>query len=486
MDIKIGKLDGLFLLFCLLLGILAEESFFRSQVGISYLLFIMAFYAVFFWRYRGFPFSHQRFGYLILCCIWLLAASYFLNDNILFYVLNILVIPALVIFHLVLVTGPKNLNWNQPAFITYLFSRILDMFKYNGAFVSLVGKKMKRGVNEDKLMVWKKVGIGILISIPVLMVVLKLLISADTQFERLLGAIPDWFNVLDAEGMVRFFAIVFFTFAFFGFLQALFNKQIKVLKQQADTEKFKLDPIITATVLILINIVYVLFTIVQFKYFFGGALQDDLTYAEYARKGFFELLFVTMINLSITVLVLTFVDRASLTMKRLTQIMLTLLVFSSSVMLSSAFIRLSMYEEAYGFTLTRVLAHSFMLFLVIIFAYTLVKIWIEKLSLVHFYFISSLIYYTGITLVDLDKIVVKENINRYEVTGKIDVHYLNSLSSTGVLGLIDLYNKDENIAGLHSILLERKKEALSDSHPWQSYNLKREQATNELKKLDIN
>lgn len=485
MEIKIGKLDGIFLLFCVALGILAEEAFFRGQVGISYLIFIMAFYAVFFWRYRGFPFSNQRLGYLLLCCIWLLAVSYFLNDNILFYVLNVVGIPALVIFHLVLVTGPKNLAWNQPSFISYLFFRMLDMFKYNGAFAILIGKRMKRGVDEDKLIVWKKVGIGILISIPVLMVVLKLLISADTQFERLLGGIPDWFTVVDVEGVMRVIAIFIFTFAFFGLMQALFHKQIKVAMQQGQSNEFKFDAIITVTVLILINVVYVLFTIVQFKYFFGGSLQGDYTYAEYARKGFFELLFVTLINLSITVAVLTFVDGTIKGLKRFTQMLLTLLVFSSSVMLSSAFLRLSMYEEAYGFTLTRVLAHSFMLFLVIIFAYTLVKIWVEKLSLVHFYFIASLIYYTGITVIDLDKIVVKENMNRYETTGKIDVNYLNGLSSTGVLGLIDLYEKGADLDGLHSILVERKREALSDDRPWQSYNLKREQAVNELKKLDI-
>ncbi|MFL6556858.1 MAG: DUF4173 domain-containing protein, partial [Bacillus sp. (in: firmicutes)] len=247
----------------------------------------------------------------------------------------------------------------------------------------------------------------------------------------------------------------------------------------------KLDGIITITVLVIINAVYLLFTLVQFRYFFSGTLQADFTYAEYARKGFFELLFVTLINLSITVLVLTFTNRGTNVMRRAIQIMLTILVFVSSVMLTSAFLRLSMYEDAYGFTFTRVLVHSFMIFLVVIFTYTLVKIWVEKLSLFHFYFITSLIYYTAITIIDLDKIVVKENMNRYETSGKIDVHYLNNLSYTGVLGLIDLYEKDKNIPELKTILVERKQQAIAENLPWQSYNLKREQAFAELKKLDI-
>ena len=48
------------------------------------------------------------------------------------------------------------------------------------------------------------------------------------------------------------------------------------------------------------------FVAVQFKYFFSGTLDSGLTYAEYARKGFFELLFGTIINLSLTTIIITF------------------------------------------------------------------------------------------------------------------------------------------------------------------------------------
>jgi hypothetical protein len=485
MESKITKSDGIFLVLCLLLGILGEEAFFRSEIGISYFVFISGFYSVFMWRYRRYQFSHQRLGYLIICCIWLLSASYFLNNNQLFYGLNILVIPGLVIFHLVLITSPENVRWNKPAFVPFIFTKLIQSLKFNIGFAALFGKSLKQGVKEDKLIIWKKVILGIVISLPILFVVLNLLISADTEFERLIGGIPQWFHVINVERTMRLIVILFLTFAFFGFMQILVKKNLNVNQQQINGQKFQLDGIITITVLIIINAVYLLFTVVQFRYFFSGTLQADYTFAEYARKGFFELLFVTLINLSITVIVLTFVNRTTSFMRRGLQILLTILVLASSVMLSSAFLRLSMYEDAYGFTFTRVLVHSFMIFLVVIFTYTLVKIWMEKLSLFHFYFITSLIYYTAITIIDLDKIVVKENMNRYETSGKIDIHYLNNLSYRGVLGLVDLYEKNQNIPDLKKILLERKQEALAEDLPWQSYNLQREQAYTELKKLDI-
>jgi hypothetical protein len=486
METKIGKSDWIFLLLCLLLGILAEESFFRGQIGVSYFIFISAFYAVFFWRFRNFSFSHQRLGYLVIICIWLLSASFFINDNKLFYALNFLAVPLLVFFHLVVVTSPKNLQWSKPVFVTYLFSTLGKAMKYNLAFSSHLGKGLKQGVSDDKFLIWKKVSIGVLISVPVLIIVLRLLMSADTEFERLVGGIPQWFQVVDAESITRMIVILFCTFVFFGILQILFKKHIKVIEQKPTIQLAQMDAVIAITVLVLINAVYVLFTIVQFKYFFSGTLQGDLTFAEYARKGFFELLFVTLINLSITIFVLTFVNRLEKGTNRFTQILLTILVLSSAVMLSSAFLRLGLYEDAYGFTFTRVLVHSFMIFLAIIFMYTLVKIWVEKLSLFHFYFISSLIYYTGISVINLDTIVVKENMVRYETSGKMDVHYLNSMSYTGVLGLIDLYEKDKDVPDLKAVLQERKTEALTAIHPWQSYNLKREQAYEKLKKLSLN
>jgi hypothetical protein len=482
---KIGKSDWAFLCLCLLLGVIAEEAFFRGQIGISYFIFVAAFYSVFFWRYRRFSFSHQRFGYLILICIWFLSASFFLNDELLFYVLNFLSIPVLVIFHLVLITSPKSLEWNRLGFLAYIFFRLLDALKYNFSFVFNLGKGLKQRVNGSKLLVWKKVFIGIIISIPVLLIVLKLLTAADTQFEKLVGGIPQWFQIMDAESTARWIVILILTIAFFGVLQVLYKKQIKVMEPQFALQSVKVDGIIAITLLVLINVVYVLFTIVQFKYFFSGTLQGDYTYAEYARKGFFELLFVTLINLSITILVLTFVNRTLFGIKRFIQILLTILVLTSAVMLCSAFLRLGMYEDAYGFTFTRVLVHSFMIFLVIIFTYTLVKIWVEKLSLFHFYFISSLLYYTAISVINIDRIVVKENMTRYEESGKIDVQYLSDMSATGVLGLIDLYKKEPDVPGLKNILKNKQYDSLRTDEPWQSFNLQRERANQELKKLQL-
>lgn len=483
MEVKVEKMDWLFLILCLIVGIVAEEAFFRDQIGISYFVFIVVFYMLFFWRFRSFSFSHQRLGYLVLIAVWILSASYYLSDSVLFYTLNLLVIPSLVIFHLALVTLPKKLEWSSIPFIGYIFKRLGDGFLYSVRFSSQLTNKFKQNSNPKKYDVVKKILIGMVISVPILFIVLNLLIEADTQFARILNILPNLLT-FRVEYIIRLCIILLYTFGFFGFMQAL--KQKKLPHTEGTLKPIAVDGIITLTVLLLMNVVYLLFVAVQFKYFFSGTLEDGYTYAEYARCGFFELLFVTLINLSVTTGVISFTKNVQGALKQAIRFALTILVLASGVLLVSAFMRLTMYEDAYGFTFTRVLAHSFMIFLMVIFAYTLVKIWLEKLSLFHFYFIAALLYYVGINVVNLDQFVVEQNLTRYEKTGKIDIHYLNNMSATGTLGLIELYKKDPHVPGLKELLEQQKEDReYIKSDAWQSHNWVRDKAYKELGRIQF-
>lgn len=485
MELTMRKVDWIFLLMCLFVGVVGEEAFFRDQIGISYFVFIVVFYMLFFWRFRSFSFSHQRLGYFILIVIWMLSAGYFLYDTILFYLLNIMVIPSLVIFHLVLITSPAKVKWSDISFFARVFRRLFESFGYNAKFTGYVSQLLKRSSNPNQYEIGKKVLIGILISVPFLFIILNLLISADAQFARLLNGLPNLIH-FRADYVIRGIIVLVLTFCFFGFMQVLLQNKTKVVEKEDSSSTFTLDGIITLTVLLLLNLVYFVFIVVQFTYFFSGTLEEGFTYAEYARRGFFELLFVTMINLTVTTAVIILSKPVQGLMKKSINLALTILVLASGVLLVSAFMRLTMYEDAYGFTFTRVLAHSFMIFLLVIFAYTLVKIWLEKLSLFHFYFIAALIYYAGLNMVNLDKFVVERNMERYEVTGNIDIYYLNQLSSEGIIGLISLYEINPEVSGLQELLAQRKADiqyVKRDS--WQSINYSRNKAYEELKNLDL-
>lgn len=105
--------------------------------------------------------------------------------------------------------------------------------------------------------------------------------------------------------------------------------------------------------LVVINSVYLLFSLIQFSYLYGGdKLPVVFTYAEYARRGFWELLAVTVINLGILLSSMKFVkkDRG---FYPVILVFLSLLIVFSLNLLFSAHFKMSLYERAYGLTALR-------------------------------------------------------------------------------------------------------------------------------------
>ena len=87
---------------------------------------------------------------------------------------------------------------------------------------------------------------------------------------------------------------------------------------------------------------------------------------------------------------------------------------------------------------------------------------------------------------NIDRIVVEQNITRYEETGKIDINYLNHLSSTGKLGLIQLYENNAEIPGLEDLLKNNKSEqTMMMDHSWQSHNHVKNKVYDKLVKMNF-
>src|SRR5699024_12194071 len=100
--------------------------------------------------------------------------------------------------------------------------------------------------------------------------------------------------------------------------------------------------------------------------------------------------------------------------------------------------------------------------------------------------IRSRILRTPLHVVNIEKILVDQNSTRFGAPGKIDLGYLDALSYAGVDGLIQLYEIQKDIPGLHSILKERQQMAESQSQErWQSFNVTKQNALKKLKSLDL-
>ncbi|HYK74722.1 MAG TPA: DUF4173 domain-containing protein, partial [Pseudoneobacillus sp.] len=443
MDLKgLKQKDFIFFLACLCLAIGAQQMLETFYGGISLFIFLASFYMVFYLRFKKWSFSNHRIGLLLFICTWVFASTFILRSSLFFLFINTLLLPFFIVAQLLLVTSKAKTVWFHWSFLLLFFRTIGAMFNYIKTMLFSFLSKFKRGVNERTIQVIKKIFIGLLISGPILFFVLILLTSADLEFRRIVLLIPsELFQFQLGNGLIRFVIISILTFILFSFMQVLYYRAVPLEQKIQPQRSFSWDNIIIWTLLISLNLVYLLFTIIQFRYLFTDRLLNGFTYAEYARRGFFELLIVTILNLSILVIVVTFMKHQSIWSKQMNQVLLTLLVVFTKVMLISAFLRLMMYEDAYGYTFSRVLAHSFMLYLLLLLIYTFLKIWIDRLSIIHFYLLSGIIFYTGLNVINLEQLVVNENLERYEKTGKVDIDYLNSMSYTGWSGLMDLYQK---------------------------------------------
>jgi hypothetical protein len=99
-------------------------------------------------------------------------------------------------------------------------------------------------------------------------------------------------------------------------------------------------------------------------------------------------------------------------------------------MLASAFSRMQLYEEAYGFTRLRVYTHSFMVWLaaaLLLFLLALLRDrprWFSTGTLV-----AALLYVAALNIANPDALIVRLNVARFQESGKLDAEYLATLSA---------------------------------------------------------
>ncbi|RIX49352.1 DUF4173 domain-containing protein [Paenibacillus nanensis] len=492
-------------LMAILLGVIGQYLFVGRALGVSVLLFTVLFYGYFFYAARGRMGGFDRWrgqsktGRLLFVPIAMLALAYALFANELFRFLNSIALILLIVGQTMLLTRGGSEPWYRPKFLAELLQQwFVAPFAHLSVPFSMTAGWLKfREDNSKTKSDLRKIMLGLLLAAPLLLVVVILLASADGIFEFWLNKIPSLLDGGSAgEGFLRFFAAAGLALYLFCYVWGLLFKRESrsaaaqpsvagsqvwpAAERQPDQDRTTFDPLVAATVLICVNAVYVLFAAIQFTYLFGaadGLLPDGTAYAEYARRGFAELVAVALLNIGILLIGLHFIEKGSSLMERLRQALLTVLMGCTLVMLISAYSRLSLYEEAYGYTQLRLLVHGFMVFLGVLMLVAVVRIWYRWFSLAKVYIAIGVAAYVIMNYINLDARIAEGNIARYEATGKIDIGYLGTLSADAGPALERLLREHPELDGVDSILAQMKGQAKERSH-WQSWNLAIERMKN--------
>ena len=311
----------------------------------------------------------------------------------------------------------------------------------------------------------------VLVTAGLLLVFVPLLAGADAAFADLLGSItPD-----ESSGQ----PIVLFATVGLGTIGAAY---LRVSPPAPDRTSdlprtvARRDWVLPVGALVLL---FAAFVAVQVSTLFAGdrhvLVTPDLTYADYARSGFWQLLAVTVLTLGVIAVVARLARLDSRTDRRWLRGLLGALSVLTLVIVASALARMWLYQQAYGFTVLRVLVAACELWLGVVYLLVLAAgVRLEAEWLARAVVGTGFAALIGLAALNPDRFIAERNVERYHATQKIDTWYLARLSDDAVPALAGLPD------GLRSCVLQYRHVEGDD---WRSWNLGRQRARDALPEL---
>ncbi|MDG4778210.1 DUF4173 domain-containing protein [Micromonospora sp. WMMD961] len=228
---------------------------------------------------------------------------------------------------------------------------------------------------------------------------------------------------------------------------------------------------------------FAVFVLVQLTVLFGGAghvlRTAGLTYAQYARGGFWQLLAVTALTLLVIAVAARRAPKATRADRLLVRVLLGALTGLTLVIVGSALYRMQVYADAYGATRLRLVVATIELWLGLLFVLVGVAVvrlradWLPRLVIG-----TAVLALLGLALVNPDRLIAERNVDRYLQTGRLDVGYLSGLSADAVPALVRL-PEPVRVCALGQIAAELPRDGL-----WAT-NLGRERARRELGSIRV-
>lgn len=195
---------------------------------------------------------------------------------------------------------------------------------------------------------------GLLIALPALLVFGALLSSADKEFAKVLGRLFD-FN--PRELILHLFITAVATGICAGFLRSF---AISGPAPMPARPSFLRMPVAETNIAIgLVDLLFAVFVAVQSRYFFGEA--TSMSHSEYARRGFFELVWVVALVMPMLLIVEWLVGRSVL-FRVLAGVQVALVL----VIAASAWRRMQLYRDEFGLTRLRFFTTAFMIWVAVL------------------------------------------------------------------------------------------------------------------------
>jgi len=353
---------------------------------------------------------------------------------------------------------------------------------FSGAALMVAQKKTTSAEGAPVKRNWSKVWPilrGILIALPVVAVFAVLLSAADQVFS-------DWIkNILDLEKIPEYLFRLFYIVIIAGFLVGIYLKAIHPVKEAQKPSpntpwmKTFLGWTESGIVLAAVNLLFIVFVIIQVRYLFGGTAnitETGYTYAEYARKGFGELVAVAVLSIGLYMLLTTITRTVTRFAKMGLTALSVLLMANLMVILASSLQRIMLYEQAYGFSRLRTYTHVFIYWLAaLIITLVVLELLRRRGHIALALVITAIGFGASLAILNVDGFIVNRNVQRAVAGEELDLAYLNTLSTDAVPALLANYT-DPNLPpeAVHKLgaALACREKTTNDpgTQAWQSFN----------------
>ena len=328
---------------------------------------------------------------------------------------------------------------------------------------------------------------GLLLALPVLVVFVALLSTADLVFGDLVGDALIWIDLeriaeFVGRGLVVLVSGIFFLGAL---ITALRTREPRELIGEKEPILRPFVGFIESTIVLgAVVLVFGLFSAIQFQYLFGGAeniVATDYTYSEYARRGFGELVWAAFLSLSLIFALGHWGKRNDPRQLSVFKGLSTALVLMVGVALASALTRLLLYENAFGLTRLRTYTHVFIFWLAFLLVTFLVLLYLSRLrAFAPIAVGAALGFVATLSILNVDGFIAQRNLARFDATGDLDVAYLAQLTSdafpataewmrkASMAAPVELTTQVACVAGILGAELAES--------PWQSFHIGRQRA----------
>ncbi|MBQ9535213.1 MAG: DUF4173 domain-containing protein [Clostridia bacterium] len=471
----------------LVIGYLFVSFILFHSSGISVTLFTLIFAgaALFFFKKSGKPLSCRACRWL---CIVLALSLYFpLSDNRSLKPLALLALIFAAAYWLVLLGG-HELEPSPAEFFPADMLNALVLYPFRNFLITLYCIFLPLEKRDDGKS--RKTALYILLGLIAALPAAALIISnlrGDEMFDALWTHLFDFVHIeLSDEVFWKIFLSLPVSFYLFGlaYASARDRKTDKLSRASLQTLGIRMRIAPSASIyaaMIPILVIYILYFVSQLGYFlsaFSSILPTGLTYADYARRGFFELCCVCLINLCIVTLAnrVAHADAAAAARR----LCLALNVFTL-LLITTAISKMALYVKIYGLTPLRLYTSYFMLFLFACF--TLISIWLisGKPKPMRVIVKLGMVMFALLLLAGPNRIIANYNVSRY-LNGSLSTispQYIASLGAESRGALKRLAAEDENPASRDQVNEAFKELAFNGE--WQAWNLPAALATREYK-----